>query len=90
MGLAENIRSYQFERMSFLQQALYILRRLSKDESSVDQFGIELDIEEGVISKLLTFLRDMEWIKEENHHLWSITEKGGVWLHHVEDVIENK
>lgn len=66
------------------------MRRLSKDESSLDQFGIELDIEEGIISKLLMFLRDMEWIKEENHYLWSITDKGDVWLHYVEDLIENK
>ncbi|MGH9876048.1 MAG: hypothetical protein ACREBU_07615 [Nitrososphaera sp.] len=56
---------------------------MSKDESSVDQFAIELDIEEKVISKLLMFLRDMEWIKEENHHLWSITEKGDLWLRSV-------
>ncbi|AFU57563.1 hypothetical protein Ngar_c06200 [Candidatus Nitrososphaera gargensis Ga9.2] len=78
-----------FERYTPLQQAIELLQRLEKRSSNAEKLARELGTEENFISHFIRFLHDMQWIRSDNRELWCITEKGGVWLHNIQDMLED-
>lgn len=86
--MVEYVYSQRFDRISPLQQVVLILKSLNIEEGTSNKLALELGLEEQKIRMCLVSLEDMHWIKEKNHQLWSITEKGDVWLRNIEDAIE--
>lgn len=85
--MTEFVYGYRFDQISPLQQVVFILKRLGGGESSSDELAFGLGLEENRIRMLLVSLRDMHWIKEKQE-LWTITEKGDMWLRNIENAIE--
>lgn len=65
-----------------------MLQRLERRSCSIEKLAADLEIEENFISHFVRILQGMQWIKSDNRELWSITEKGDVWLHDIQDTLE--
>ena len=65
--------------------------RLGQDNSSAspEQMARELYVEENVIMSFIEFLKEMQWIKEKDRNLYSITEKGDLWLNNMKEALES-
>ncbi|MEW6603837.1 MAG: hypothetical protein AB1351_04005 [Thermoproteota archaeon] len=87
--VATDINASRFECYTPLQQAIELLRRLEKRSCSIEKLAIDLEIEENFIGHFVRVLQGMQWIKSDNRELWSITEKGDVWLHAMQDTLED-
>lgn len=79
-----------YRRSSNLDKVIYILERLGQDSNtaSPEQMARELYVEENVVRSFIKFLKDMQWIKEKDHNLYIITEKGDLWLNSTKEAIE--
>jgi predicted transcriptional regulator len=84
------LATVRFEQYTSLQQVIELLRRLEKKSSNVEKLAKELDTEENSVGHFIRFLRDMQWIKEDDRDLWSITQKGDIWLHNIQNTMEER
>jgi predicted transcriptional regulator len=84
------IDTITFERRTSLQQVIELLRRLEKKSSNVEKLAKELNTKENSVGHFIRFLQDMQWVKEDNRQLWSITEKGDIWLHNIQNIMEER
>ncbi|HXG06672.1 MAG TPA: hypothetical protein VNI77_05020 [Nitrososphaera sp.] len=87
---ARGVNPARFECYTPLQQAIELLKRLEKRSCSIEKLAAELGIEENFISHFVRLLQGMQWIKSDNRELWSITEKGDVWLHDIQNTLEEE
>ncbi|GEM_PF-5834410 len=85
---ATGVNPAKFEYYTPLQQAIELLQRLEKRSCSIEKLAADLEIEENFIGHFVRLLQGMQWIKSDNRELWSITEKGDVWLHDIQDTLE--
>lgn len=85
---AKGVSPARFECYTPMQQAIELLQRLEKRSCSIEKLAADLEIEENFIGHFVRLLQGMQWIKSDNRELWSITEKGDVWLHDIRDTLE--
>jgi hypothetical protein len=59
-----------------LELARYVLGRLTNDKSSIETIAEDFDGDQEFISGVISFLKDIRWIREDLNGSYQVTRKG--------------